>query len=117
MDAKDFFALVNALLIAVETSFALPKPMPAIPFPFPATTSTLKENLLPPFTTLATLLMLTTVSIASSSSCIRFGESARFFVLLISAILYLRKLFHFFVQPRRKPLPDRDRDSPPCQIL
>ena len=50
------------------TSFALPKPTPTLPFMSPTTTRVLKENRLPPLTTLATRLMLTTVSLRPRAS-------------------------------------------------
>src|SRR5262245_56582289 len=52
--------------MASGTSFALPSPMPTWPDPSPTTTSAVKENRRPPFTTLATRLMATTRSFSSS---------------------------------------------------
>src|SRR5882724_5458974 len=54
------------LRIASGTSFALPMPKPTWPLPSPTTTSALKLNRRPPFTTLATRLMVTTFSLNSS---------------------------------------------------
>src|SRR5262245_47851847 len=52
--------------MAEGTSFALPTPNPTTPWPSPTTTSALKLRFLPPFTTLVTRLMETTVSLMSS---------------------------------------------------
>lgn len=60
-------ASLRPFLIASETSLALPKPRPTVPFPSPATTRALKEKRLPPLTTLATLFILTTFSTSPSS--------------------------------------------------
>src|SRR5919108_6110628 len=57
-----------ALRIASGTSRALPAPWPTRPLPSPTTTSAAKPNRRPPFTTLATRLMLTSFSISSTSS-------------------------------------------------
>src|SRR3954468_1114283 len=62
-----FFAFSPPLRIASGTSFALPRPTPTLPLPSPTTTSAAKENRRPPFTTLATRLMLTTRSERSRS--------------------------------------------------
>src|SRR5437667_4714575 len=53
-------------LMADGTSFALPMPKPATPWPSPTTTRALKLRFLPPLTTLVTRLMETTVSLMSS---------------------------------------------------
>src|SRR5512132_4080522 len=53
--------------MASGTSFALPRPTPTWPAPSPTTTSAEKLNRRPPFTTLATRLMWTTLSWSSSS--------------------------------------------------
>jgi len=52
-----FFAFSMPLRIASGTSFALPRPKPTRPALSPTTTSALKLNRRPPFTTLATRLM------------------------------------------------------------
>src|SRR3954447_25756503 len=62
-----FFAFSPPLRIASGTSFALPRPTPTWPLPSPTTTSAANENRRPPFTTLATRLMLTTRSVRSRS--------------------------------------------------
>jgi hypothetical protein len=63
-----FFAFSLALLTADGTSFALPKPIPTWPFPSPTATTELNLNLLPPVTTLATRLIVTTFSSNNSNS-------------------------------------------------
>src|SRR5215475_14505033 len=62
-----FFAFSPPLRIASGTSLALPRPTPTWPLPSPTTTSAEKLNRRPPFTTLATRLMLTTRSLRSRS--------------------------------------------------
>src|SRR5258708_16659008 len=57
-----------ALRIASGTSRALPVPKPARPLPSPTTTTAAKPKRRPPFTTLATRLMLTSFSTRSLSS-------------------------------------------------
>src|SRR6185295_3158667 len=57
-----------ALRIASGTSRALPAPWPTRPLPSPTTTRAAKPNRRPPFTTLATRLMLTSFSTSSTSS-------------------------------------------------
>src|SRR5215472_8799007 len=57
-----------ALRIASGTSRALPEPYPTRPLPSPTTTTAAKPKRRPPFTTLATRLMLTSFSISSDSS-------------------------------------------------
>src|SRR5215472_8413676 len=57
-----------ALRIASGTSRALPWPKPTRPFRSPTTTRAAKPKRLPPFTTLATRLMLTSFSVNSVSS-------------------------------------------------
>src|SRR5512135_2086823 len=57
-----------ALRIASGTSRALPAPWPTRPLPSPTTTRAAKPNRRPPFTTLATRLMLTSFSTTSPSS-------------------------------------------------
>src|SRR5579871_5170833 len=57
-----------ALRIASGTSRALPAPWPTRPLPSPTTTSAAKPKRRPPFTTLATRLMLTSFSTTSPSS-------------------------------------------------
>src|SRR3954464_9227645 len=61
-----FFAASMPFLIAEGTSFALPMPKPTTPWPSPTTTSALKLRFLPPFTTLVTRLIDTTLSLMSS---------------------------------------------------
>src|SRR5512138_756514 len=53
--------------MASGTSFALPSPTPTWPAPSPTTTSAEKLKRRPPFTTLATRLMWTTLSWSSRS--------------------------------------------------
>ena len=53
---QEALARSTPLRIASGTSLALPKPNPTRPCPSPTTTTALKENLLPPLTTLATRL-------------------------------------------------------------
>src|SRR5262245_43522119 len=62
-----FFAFSPPLRMASGTSLALPRPTPTWPLPSPTTTSAEKLNRRPPFTTLATRLMLTTRSLRSRS--------------------------------------------------
>src|SRR5262249_23341783 len=71
----DFFAFSMPLRIASGTSLALPRPKPTRPLPSPTTTSALKLNRRPPFTTFATRLMWTTFSFSSAprSPTIRLG--------------------------------------------
>src|SRR5262245_17942137 len=57
-----------ALRIASGTSRALPWPKPTRPFSSPTTTSAAKPKRRPPFTTLATRLMWTSLSVNSLSS-------------------------------------------------
>ena len=54
-----------AFLIASGTSDAFPFPTPTCPFSSPTTTTALNLNVLPPFTTFATLLIATTFSFNS----------------------------------------------------
>src|SRR5919199_1776302 len=54
--------------MASGTSLALPRPTPTWPWPSPTTTSAAKPKRRPPFTTLATRLMLTSFSTNSLSS-------------------------------------------------
>src|ERR1700722_10363861 len=61
----DFRADSDALRIASETSFALPKPYPTRPLWSPATISALKLKRRPPLTTFAQRLMNTTFSVVS----------------------------------------------------
>src|SRR3954464_13190352 len=61
-----FFAASIPFLMAEGTSFALPMPNPTTPWPSPTTTSALKLRFLPPFTTLVTRLIATTLSLMSS---------------------------------------------------
>src|SRR5262245_59375206 len=61
-----FLAASIPFLIAEGTSFALPTPKPTTPWPSPTTTSALKLRFLPPFTTLVTRLIDTTLSLMSS---------------------------------------------------
>src|SRR6267142_4028831 len=56
-----------ALRIASGTSRALPWPKPTLPFSSPTTTSAAKPKRRPPFTTLATRLMWTSLSLNSLS--------------------------------------------------
>src|SRR4051794_5878759 len=67
--------LLVALRIASGTSRALPAPYPTRPFLSPTMTSAAKPNRRPPFTTLATRLMLTSFSANSLSSRSRGGPS------------------------------------------
>src|SRR5919197_3544594 len=62
-----FLAFSPPLRMASGTSLALPSPTPTWPAPSPTTTSAAKEKRRPPFTTLATRLMLTTRSVRSRS--------------------------------------------------
>src|SRR5678815_2256642 len=62
-----FFAFSPPFRMASGTSLALPRPTPTWPLPSPTTTSAEKLNRRPPFTTLATRLMLTTRSLRSRS--------------------------------------------------
>ncbi len=55
-------AIALPFLTASGTATPLPKPMPTRPLPSPTTTIALKWRFLPPFTTLATLLIWTTRS-------------------------------------------------------
>src|SRR5438552_1744242 len=64
---RSFFACSTALRMASGTSCALPRPTPTWPRPSPTTTSAVKENRRPPFTTFATRLMETTRSFSSST--------------------------------------------------
>src|ERR1700755_1546475 len=65
------FAASVALRIASGASRALPWPKPTRPFWSPTTTSAAKPKRRPPFTTLATRLMLTSFSTSSPSSRLR----------------------------------------------
>src|SRR5207302_2137274 len=60
-----------ALRIASGTSRALPWPKPTRPFSSPTTTSAAKPKRRPPFTTLATRLMWTSLSVNSLSTSLR----------------------------------------------
>src|SRR6266568_178533 len=62
-----FFAWSPPLRIASGTSLAFPRPTPTWPAPSPTTTRAEKLNRRPPFTTLATRLMWTTLSFRSRS--------------------------------------------------
>src|SRR5262245_16854604 len=53
--------------MASGTTWALPSPTPTCPLPSPTTTRAVKENRRPPFTTLATRLIVTTRSVSSST--------------------------------------------------
>ena len=53
--------------MAIGTSFALPLPKPTLPLPSPTTVNAVKPKILPPLTTLATLLTWTNFS--SKASC------------------------------------------------
>src|SRR5215471_16504037 len=70
-----------ALRMASGTSRALPEPYPTRPLRSPTTTSAAKPNRRPPFTTLATRLMLTSFSANSLSSrsraCLSLSARAR----------------------------------------
>src|SRR5699024_3043087 len=59
---RPFFALSIAFLIASGTSSAFPMLKPFLLFLSPTTTTAAKRKLRPPFTTLATRLMVTTRS-------------------------------------------------------
>src|SRR5258705_581692 len=67
MRIRDFLASSVALRMASGTSRALPWPKPTRPLPSPTTTRAAKPNRRPPFTTLATRLMCTSLSIRSLS--------------------------------------------------
>src|SRR3954451_5708185 len=91
-----FFASSTALAIAEGTSLALPYPTPTRSTSSPTTTSAVNEKRRPPFTTLATRLILTTRSCSSRLS--------RSFRAIRSAVpLRGRRL--------RVPSPCRGRDS------
>ena len=60
-----FLAFSTPFRMASGTSFALPRPQPTFPSRLPTTTRALKLNRRPPLTTLATRLILTTLSINS----------------------------------------------------
>src|SRR5512146_1210404 len=62
-----FLAWSPPLRIASGTSFAFPRPTPTWPAPSPTTTRAEKLKRRPPFTTLATRLMWTTLSWRSRS--------------------------------------------------
>src|SRR5579883_1024868 len=64
------FFLACALPFWIEdwTSLALPRPEPTVPAPSPTTTKAENEKRLPPLTTLATRLSVTTVSLKPDSS-------------------------------------------------
>src|SRR5438067_6960793 len=66
-----------ALRIASGTSRALPWPKPTRPFSSPTTTSAAKPKRRPPFTTLATRLMWTSLSVNSLSSRSRSRSRSR----------------------------------------
>ena len=70
------FATSIPLRMASVTSRALPMPEPTRPFMSPTTMSALKENLRPPFTTLATRLTRTTRSARSDRSPLEYGRCA-----------------------------------------
>src|SRR4030042_1814453 len=63
-----FLAVAPALRIAAGTSLALPNPNPTCPSPPPTTTSALKLNRRPLFTTLATRLTWTSFSVRFKSA-------------------------------------------------
>ena len=63
-----FLAFSIAFWIASGTSEPFPYPIPAFPFPSPTATRAVNAKFLPPFTTLATLLMWITLSWSSSSA-------------------------------------------------
>src|SRR5439155_22543648 len=81
-----FFACSPPLRIASGTSFALPRPAPTWPWPSPTTTSAENENRRPPFTTLATRLMLTTRSVSSGRSLGLIGAAIRALLELQAAL-------------------------------
>ena len=62
---KFFLASSTAFEIAVVTSFAFPKPWPTTPFSSPTITIAEKPNALPPFVTLVTLCIPTSLSLRS----------------------------------------------------
>src|SRR5262245_10098990 len=82
-----------ALRIASGTSRALPWPKPTRPFSSPTTTSAAKPKRRPPFTTLATRLMWTSLSVNSLSRSSRSrrsrGSRAIMSVQLFSLVLLL----------------------------
>src|SRR5579859_4584912 len=59
---KCFLAASTPLAMAAGTSLAFPYPTPTMPLPSPTTTKAVKLNRRPPWTTLATRLMVTTRS-------------------------------------------------------
>ena len=73
----DRFAESVALRIASGTSRALPEPSPTRPFLSPTTTSAAKAKRRPPFTTLATRLIATSLSTSSSPSRSRRSPRSR----------------------------------------
>ena len=64
-DTRCFAASSLPLRIASGISMDLPRPTPTCPLPSPTTTKAVKRMLRPPFTTLVTRLMETTLSVNS----------------------------------------------------
>ena len=71
MSIKFLLALSTAFLIASGTSPLLPVANPNLPLPFPITTRAENFILLPPLTTLVTLLIATTLSSYSLTTSLR----------------------------------------------
>src|SRR3989338_9371949 len=79
-----FLAFLTALSMASAVSPALPMPTPTEPFLFPAIRATLKLNLLPPETTLATLLIL--IIFWSNSGLTRSARPPIFLVFFVLSL-------------------------------
>src|SRR5699024_8025671 len=75
---RPFFALSIAFLIASGSSSAFPMPKPILAFLSPTTTTAAKRKLRPPFTTLATRLMVTT----------RYSNSVLFVSLFLANVTF-----------------------------
>src|SRR5690625_2736702 len=89
---RPFFALSIAFLIASGTSSAFPMPKPILPFLSPTTTTAAKRKLRPPFTTLATRLMVTTRSSNSVLFVSLFLANVTFHSYYIKIQLQIHKL-------------------------
>src|SRR3954469_9625662 len=79
-----------ALRIASGTSRALPWPKPTRPFSSPTTTSAAKPKRRPPFTTLATRLMWTSLSVNSLSRSSRSRRCGSRAMILFQLVLVLQ---------------------------
>src|SRR5699024_6821096 len=90
---RPFFALSIAFLIASGTSSAFPMPKPILPFLSPTTTTAAKRKLRPPFTTLATRLMVTTRSSNSVLFVSLFLANVTFPSFYIQIPVQLHELF------------------------